>query len=100
VLRIITHVPLWTNLIRSLEGSSYIIIIVNDYSRFTWVIILKDKLEALKEFVKLGKILKISKKLLEAAIRTDHGGQFDQDKFINYCDKNDILHNFLAPRTP
>ena len=33
------------------------------------------------------------------AIRTD-GSEFDQDKFIEYYDKNGISHNFLAPRTP
>ena len=30
--------------------------------------------------------------------KTDHGGEFDQDKFIDYCCKNDISHNFSVPR--
>ena len=33
-------------------------------------------------------------------IRTDHGREFDHDKFVDYCNKNDISHNFLAPRAP
>ena len=37
--------------------------------------------------------------MLVVAIRTDHGREFDQDKFIEYYDKNEISHNFLAPRT-
>jgi len=39
--------------ITSLRGSSNMFAIVNDYSRFTWVIFLKDETEALKEFVNL-----------------------------------------------
>ena len=39
--------------IRSLGGGSYIFVMVDDYSKFTWMIFLKDKTEALKEFVKL-----------------------------------------------
>jgi len=38
---------------RSLRGSSYIFVIRDDYSRYTSVIFLKDKIEALKEFCKI-----------------------------------------------
>ena len=33
-------------------------------------------------------------------IRTDPTRKFDHDKSIDYCDKNDIFHNFSEPRTP
>jgi len=36
--------------VRSLKGSSYILVIVDDYSRFTWVSFLKEKNEAFHEF--------------------------------------------------
>src|SRR4051812_39401699 len=34
------------------------------------------------------------------AIRSDHGGEFENHFFENYCDKHGIEHNFSAPRTP
>jgi len=43
---------------------------------------------------------KISKNLLVVTIRIDHSREFDQDKFVDCCDKNDIPYIFLAPITP
>ena len=34
------------------------------------------------------------------AIRSDHGGEFQNEKFSNFCNKLGIFHNFSAPRTP
>lgn len=34
------------------------------------------------------------------AIRSDHGGEFENHLFENYCDEYGIEHNFSAPRTP
>ena len=58
------------------------------------MIFLKDKIEALKEFVKLCTKLQDSRNLPVVAIRTDHGREFDQDKFINYCEWISFLITF------
>ena len=34
------------------------------------------------------------------SIQTNHGREFNQDKFIDYCDKHDISYNVSATRTP
>ena len=33
-------------------------------------------------------------------LRSDHGGEFQNEGFELFCKKNDINHNFFAPRTP
>ena len=33
-------------------------------------------------------------------IRSDHGTEFENQDFENFCDENGIGHNFSAPRTP
>ena len=33
------------------------------------------------------------------SIRSDHGGEFQNEKFSKFCEKMGILHNFSAPRT-
>nr|XP_009786118.1 PREDICTED: uncharacterized protein LOC104234281 [Nicotiana sylvestris] len=33
-------------------------------------------------------------------IRPDHGTEFDNAKFDDFCNENGITHNFLAPKTP
>ncbi|XP_070008199.1 uncharacterized protein [Nicotiana sylvestris] len=35
-----------------------------------------------------------------ASIRSDHGTEFKNSKFVEFCDKNGIDHNFSAPRIP
>ena len=68
--------------IRCLGGSLYVFVRSDDYFRLTWVVFLKDKTKSHKEF-KLCRKLQISNNLLVLAIRTDHGREFDQNKFIN-----------------
>ena len=33
-------------------------------------------------------------------IRSDHGEEFQNEKFSTFCDKLGIFHNFFAPRIP
>jgi len=33
-------------------------------------------------------------------LRSDHGGEFQNELFENFCEENEIMHNFSAPRTP
>ena len=34
------------------------------------------------------------------SIRSDHGGEFENESFQLFCEESGILHNFSAPRTP
>ncbi|GAA0184763.1 hypothetical protein LIER_32051 [Lithospermum erythrorhizon] len=86
--------------VESLGGSRYVFFIVDDYSRFTWVIGLANKSDAFKEFAKLCRKLMNEKGFKIKAIRTDHGGEFENEEFEEFCGEYGIQHNFLAPRTP
>ncbi|CAM8977173.1 unnamed protein product [Rhodiola kirilowii] len=81
-------------------GNRYILVIVDDYSRFTWTIFLTSKDETYPEFVSWLKLIenKLSKKL--ASIRTDNETEFRNSQFISLCRSTGIDHNFSAPRTP
>ena len=32
--------------------------------------------------------------------KSDHGSEFDNSLFENFCNENGIIHNFSAPKTP
>ena len=34
------------------------------------------------------------------SIKSDHGSEFQNQKFEKFCNENGISHNFSAPRTP
>ena len=84
----------------SLGGKHYAFVIVDDFSRFTWVMFLKFKDEALKVFENFCKRVENEKGYTITSIRSDHGGEFDSDSFEIFCNSNGYDHNFSAPRTP
>ncbi|GJS36122.1 retrovirus-related pol polyprotein from transposon TNT 1-94 [Tanacetum coccineum] len=87
--------------IQSYGGNFYTLVIVEDYSRYTWTRFLKNKNEAFDHFEILSKKIQVQKGCPIVSIRTDHGREFDNEvQFGAFCDANGINHNFSAPRTP
>ena len=84
----------------SFGGNYYALVIVGDYSRFTWTLFLTHKSDAFHAFKKLAKVIQNKKNLKIASIRSDHGGEFENKDFESFCDEHGIEHNFSAPRTP
>ena len=51
-------------------------------------------------FKRLARRLQNTKNCNIGSIRSDHGGEFQNEKFSKFCEKMGILHNFSALRTP
>ncbi|KAL8093845.1 hypothetical protein AgCh_035647 [Apium graveolens] len=83
----------------SLGGKNYAFVVVDDYSRFTWILFLRTKDEAFVEFKDLITNLETKYSFKLKTIRSDHGGEFEKD-FITFCKSRGITHEFSAPRTP
>jgi transposase InsO family protein len=84
----------------SIGGNKYGLIIVDNYSRFTWVFFLHDKSET-QEVLK--KFLKRAQNEFDAKvkkIRSDIGSEFKNTQVEDYLDQEGIKHEFLAPYTP
>ncbi|GJS24320.1 retrovirus-related pol polyprotein from transposon TNT 1-94 [Tanacetum coccineum] len=87
--------------VQSYRGNFYTLVIVDDYSRYTWTRFLKHKNEAFDHFEILSKKIQVQKGCLIISIHTNHGREFDNEvQFGAFCDANGITHNFSAPRTP
>ncbi|GJZ08372.1 retrovirus-related pol polyprotein from transposon TNT 1-94 [Tanacetum coccineum] len=87
--------------VRSYGGNRYTLVIVDDYSRYTWTRFLKDKTEAFDQFEIFSRKIQNQLGCLIVSIRTDHGREFDNEvQFREFCNANGITHNFSAPRTP
>jgi transposase InsO family protein len=84
----------------SIGGNKYGIVIVDDYSRFTWVFFLQDKSEpqeVLKKFLRRTQNefdVKVNK------IRSDNGTEFKNTQVEGFLDEEGIMHEFSAPYTP
>jgi len=57
-------------------------------------------MDSLLGIKKLARRLQNTKNNNIGSIRSDHGGEFQNEKFSKFCEKMGILHNFSAPRTP
>ena len=88
------------NKVASLGGKHYAYVIVDDYSRFTWVFFLENKNNTLEAFRKFSKRIQNELGYKLVKIRSDQGGEFVNHDFEDFCDEYGITHNFSAPRTP
>ena len=86
--------------VASLGGMHYTYILVDDYSRFTWVCFLAYKNDAFKAFENFAKRVQKEKDFYISSIRSDHGTEFENEFFKTFCNENGISHTFFSPRTP
>jgi len=84
----------------SIGGKHYTLIIVDDYSRFTWVIFLGSKNKTYKQFKIFSKRIQKDKGICISRIRSDHREKFENEHFKHLCEDNGIEHNFSCARTP
>ena len=79
---------------------SYAYVIVDDFSRYTWVLFLSQKNEAFYEFSKSCNKVQNENGFAITCIRSDHRRKFENINFEYYCNEHGIDHNFSALRTP
>ena len=75
-------------------------VVVDDFSRFTWVEFLREKSKACEKMEVLCKKLQNEKRASIFKIRSDHGKEFENARFDSFCKNNGIKKEFLAPKTP
>ncbi|GJV23856.1 retrovirus-related pol polyprotein from transposon TNT 1-94 [Tanacetum coccineum] len=86
--------------IASVNGKKYIIVIVDDYSRFTWVKCLRSKDEAPDFIIKFLKMIQVRLKVPVRRIRTDNGTEFVNHTLRKYYEKVGIFHETSVARSP
>nr|GEU68733.1 retrovirus-related Pol polyprotein from transposon TNT 1-94 [Tanacetum cinerariifolium] len=78
----------------------YILIIVDDYSQFTWVKCLRSKDEAPDFIIKFLKLIQVRHKVPVQRIRTDNGTKFVNQTLREYYEQVGISHETLVARSP
>jgi len=67
--------------IASINWKKYGLVIVDDYSRWTWVKFLITKDEAYDVFSNVCTQIQNEKKVKNLKVRSDHGGEFENESF-------------------
>nr|GEV35249.1 hypothetical protein [Tanacetum cinerariifolium] len=86
--------------VESVNGKKYILVIVDDYSRFTWVKCLRSKDETLDFIIKFLKMIQVRLKVLVRRIRTDNGTKFFNQTLREYYKQAGISHETSVARSP
>jgi len=60
---------------------------------------LTTKSNAFNSFKKFAKAIQNEKNLKIIFLRNDHGGEFQNEQFENFCEELGITHNVSSPRT-
>ncbi|GKD16562.1 retrovirus-related pol polyprotein from transposon TNT 1-94, partial [Tanacetum coccineum] len=86
--------------VESINGKKYILVIIDDYSRYTWTLFLRSKdetPEVLKDFLKM---IQPNLQAQVITIRTDKGIEFLNKTLHAYFKEEGIEHQTSTPRTP
>nr|GEY09310.1 putative ribonuclease H-like domain-containing protein [Tanacetum cinerariifolium] len=84
----------------SINGKRYILVIVDDYSRYTWVHFLRSKDEAPAVIITFLKRITVLLQSPVIIIRTDNGTEFKNQVLKVYFDSVGISHQMSSVRTP
>nr|GEZ14691.1 hypothetical protein [Tanacetum cinerariifolium] len=86
--------------IASINEKRYVLVIVDDYSRYTWVQFLRSKDEAPEVIIKFLERITVLLQSLVIIIRTDNGTDFKNQVLKDYFDTVGISHQMSSVRTP
>nr|GEW88709.1 retrovirus-related Pol polyprotein from transposon TNT 1-94 [Tanacetum cinerariifolium] len=87
-------------LVESVNGKKYILVIVDDYSRFTWVKCLRSKDEAPDFIIKFLKMIQVRLKVPVRRIRTYNETEFVNQTLRKYYEQDGISHETSVARSP
>nr|GEY07722.1 ribonuclease H-like domain-containing protein [Tanacetum cinerariifolium] len=84
----------------SINRKRYISVIVDDYSRFTWVRFLRSKDEAPEAIIKCIKNIQVCLNTTVRNVRTDNGTEFVNQTLREFYETVRISHQISVARTP
>ncbi len=86
--------------VQSVGGKLYVLVIVDDFSRYSWVFFMATKDETFQYFHDL--YLRLDLEFLGSLkrIRSDNGGGFKNASFEQFCNEKGLEHDFSSPRVP
>nr|GEW88850.1 retrovirus-related Pol polyprotein from transposon TNT 1-94 [Tanacetum cinerariifolium] len=84
----------------TIRQENYILVIVDEYSRYTWVYFLRKKCQAPKIIMSFVRMVENQNDVKVKQIRTDNKIEFRNNKLESFCDEKGISQIFYFPYTP
>jgi hypothetical protein len=84
----------------SISRSEYCLVIVDDYSRFTWLFFLQEKSQTQETLKKFFRRAQNEFGFRTKKIRSDNGTEFKNSQIEGFLEEEGIKHVFSSPYTP
>lgn len=81
-------------------GKKYFLLLVDDMSRYMWVILLKSKDEASAAIKKFSAAAELESGHKLKVLRTDRRGEFASTEFVHWCEELGKKRHLKAPYSP
>jgi hypothetical protein len=86
--------------VKSLGGSLYYVTFIGDYSRKTWLYLLKTKDEVFNKFQEFKAEIENLRNKKIKILRTDNGGEYTSKEFVAFCKLAGIRRELTVPHNP
>ena len=86
--------------VQTRAGKRYTLVIVDEYTRYCWVVFLRNKSEAAAEIISLIKQIELKYKRKVCQLRSDNGTEFQNATLESFCNDTGISQNFSSAHTP
>jgi transposase InsO family protein len=86
--------------VHSMTNKWYVLVIVNDYSRYSWVFFLESKDEVFEHFWRLALRLNNEHPNCLKVAHSDHVTEFRNASFDQFCLEHSVDQQFSTPCVP
>ena len=86
--------------VHSFSGYSYYVTFIHDYSRKTWIYLLKAKTKVFERFLEFKTLVENQTGKNIRVLRTDNGGEFTSNEFMEYFLAEGIKKEHTVTHTP
>ena len=84
----------------AIGGGCYVVSFIDDLTRFSFCVIIRNKSQVLEEFRRLCSLIYSQFDTKVAVLVSDNGGEYSGAAFKAICSENGITHKFTVPDTP
>ena len=81
---------------RSLGGAFYILLFIDDCTRYTWVYFLRRKSDVFEYFKEFRNMVEKQTEKSIKILHSDQGGEYKLGDFIKYCKDHGIVQQFTT----
>lgn len=81
-------------------GNRYILVLIDDFSRYMWISLPKEKSDAFNKFKTFKLLVEQEAKMRIQTFRTYRGGEFVSQEINSFCNESGIKRHLTAPYSP